>query len=668
MDKDQVLNRIIEVESQLETNKVVHNELQAKAKELETVERGHRKVYDEIRAQLDLVADILRQASNNLSDTKADLRINNESRRSWQDELASLRRELSRIQDNERIKAAYNEQIEAFKEASLLSSWRKENREDGIGAFDYQIEGAIHLAVAKQGLLGDKRGLGKSLTSLIWADLIGASKVIFICPSDTMDNFIREIKLWTPHRHIIKLGKMSRAQRDFVLGPLKSVPEFSLIINYEAWRKDAELVNDLIALQADTLIYDEAQRAMTATTSVSKGILALRFGLNICPECSPEGLSKPGLVTVDWKNEKVSSPVDKNYATCHACGYGAFITDFCSIKHVLPMTGTPIVNKPQELFPHVRAIDPKNFIDEKNYLRDFCQKGYDGRWHWQYKGEDRLVQIIGSRYVARDRKAAGVIIPPAQPIDHIISHDEFEEKYPKQFKAYEQVRKYAQLVLDPDQGITMAMMYTIVVLNRLRQVMAWPAGIVLKRKDDNGIEYDYARLNVYESVKVDKAEELIKEITEEGEASLAFSMFKDPLYELEKRLGKRALAYTGDTPTYLKNEAQLDFDPKTAPLNPKWDTLLGTYKAMGVGLNLNRATHEILLDRAWNPAGEEQAEGRIDRLGTTRDTYIHRIIVENTIDSWMKSLIETKADIIKGFADKAALYDEMYRALKEGEI
>jgi SNF2 family DNA or RNA helicase len=486
-----------------------------------------------------------------------------------------------------------------------------------------------------------------------------AQKIIVICPSDTMDNFIREIKLWTPHRLVMKLGKMPKAERDFVLPPLKHVPQFVLVFNYEAWRRDPDFIQDIINLKPDTVVYDEAHKAKTWTTATCQGIQDIVFGLNLCPSCRSDNPD----VELDGRGEE-----DRNYATCMKCGYQEFITEFCSVKNVIPMTGTPILNKPQELFPHLRVIDPKNFVDEKTYLRDFCYKSADGKWRWQWGAEEKLAKKIGPRYIARDRKSAGIIIPPATPIEHLITKEEFKEGYPKQYKAYEQVRQYAQLVLDPDKDITMAMPYMIVVLMRLRQCLVWPAGIELKHKDEDGNEKIVARLNVYESVKLDKAQELISEITEEGESVLGFSMFKEPLYELERRLGKRALAYTGDTVDHLKNQAQLDFDPKTAPVNPKWDALLGTYGAMGVGLNLNRATHEVMLDRYWNPGGEDQAEGRIDRIGTTKDTYIHRIMVEGTIDTWMNNLINQKKDLIEGFSTQADLFQEVYRALREGEI
>lgn len=658
MDKDEILTQIIEVEKKITENKEQHNKLAEDVKSKEKIEKQHRTVYEELRQQLDLVAEGLRAAFNDLNDAKASLKENNNIRSHYLDELAKLRRALDLQLDAERIQAEYQAQMEAFRNATLSAAWRKENRTDGLGAFEHQIEGAIRLAVAKQGFLGDKRGLGKSLTSIIYADLLDAHRVIVITPSDTMDNFIREIKLWAPHRSIIKLGKMPKAERDFALMPLKLVPQYVLVINYEAWRRDTDLVQDLINLKADTLIYDEAHKSKTWTTHICKGVMSLRFGLNQCPNCKIEVI-EPGQILV---NED-----DVNEARCTLCGQTGFITDFCSIKNVLPMTGTPILNKPQELFPHVRAIDPKNFKDEKNYLRDFCRKGTDGRWRWQYGGEDRLVKLIGPRYVARDRKAAGIIIPPATPIEHRISKDEFKEGYPRQYEAYEQVRKYAQLVMD-NEGNTMSMAYMIVVLMRLRQVLTWPAGIELKRKDENGIEYVVSRLNVYESVKLDKAQELATEIIEEGESVLGFSMFVEPLHEMEYRLGPRTLAYTGRTAQHLLDQAQLDFDPKTAPVNPKWDSLWGTYQKMGTGLNLNRATHEIFIDRFWNPGGEEQAEGRIDRIGTTRDTYIHRIMVEDTIDTWMENLIQIKSDLISGFAKQADLYQEMYRALREGDI
>lgn len=663
--KDKILNRIQELEHTIEYTKI-RKETEFEAMRVAKAEgEKTRKVYEDVKAQLETIGEVLRKQRDHFHSTQEAFRESERVQRSSTEEISRLHRELSRLQDAEKINEEYLTQLNAFRESCLTAPWRKENRTDGLGALKHQIEGAIHLAVAKRALLGDKRGLGKSLTSLIYMDYMKSNKAVVICPSDTMDNFIREIRLWAPHRSVIKIGKMTKAERDFVLPTLLHVPEFTLVFNYEAWRRDSDFIQDIINLRPDTVIWDEAHKAKTWESFTSKGIQSIVFGLNTCPSCRPDGFAETEYLPI----LRGTARDNINYAICQLCQHEGFITEFCSVKNVLPMTGTPILNRPQELFPHLRALDPANFIEEKTFLYDFCRKNASNHWVWQYGAEEQLMEKIGPRFLARDRKAAGIIIPPAQPIEHIITNEEFQTNYPKQFKAYEQVRQYAQLVLDPDQNIAMAMPYVIVVLMRLRQVLTWPAGIVLKRTDpETEIEYEVARLNVRESCKLDKAEELIKDINEEEEATLTFSMFKDPLHELERRFGPRTISYTGDTSSYMKNQMQLDFDPKTAPREPRWDNLLGTYQAMGTGLNLNRATHAVMLDRHWNPGGEDQAEGRIDRLGTTKDTYIHRIMVEGTVDTWMKSLIDEKAQLIGGFSSQADMFNEVYRALRSGEL
>lgn len=652
-NKDEILSQIAELESQISQSKSQWYEKNDGFKDLSKRNEAVAKAYEEVRRQYDESNTALRQAKLDLQELAAAGRRQNE-------QLEALKRQYSRLTDSERIQEEYNRLVDEFREKCLEAPWREENRDDGFGAFPHQLEGAINLAIAKQALLGDKRGLGKTLTHLIWQDYLDARKVISIVPNDTMGNYIKEIKFWSKHRSVIKIGNMPKAQRDFLLPTIKNVPQYNIVLNYEAWRRDPNLIKDLVALRADTLILDEAHHAKTLSTNIAKGVMGLRFGLNQCPKCDNTDIDEFKYTTDD-----------KNYAQCKLCGYTGFVLEFCSIQNVLPMTGTPILNRPQELFPQARIIDPANFRTEREYLEDFCIQGAGRRWYWIPGGDKKVVKVLGKRYIARDRKAAGIIIPPAQPVDHVIPKSEMEENYPKQFAAYEQAREYGQIVLDPERQIAMSMIVFIEVLLRLRQVLVWPAAIKLKYKNEAGLEVVHAQLNVEESIKIDKAEELLTEIYEEGDRSLLFSMFKPGLGVLQERLtekGIRVAIYDGDTPKYLKNEIENDFDPKTAPAKPKWDILLGNYKSMGEGLNLNSATQMVLLDRHWNPAGEDQAAGRIDRIGTIKDTTIHRIAIEGTIDTWMASLIAEKASIVGGFESQAKQWRDAYDALLKGEM
>lgn len=657
-DKDSLLSEISLLEKTIKDKEAKMSDLKDSSKALEEKHAQVKKVYDELVLQLQTITD-------NLNSVKRDYRSYASEYRADKAKLSDYQRQLHRLLDAESLYSKYKEEYDSFKQKCLEAPWRKENRSDGLGAMDYQIDGAIRLAIAKRGLLGDKMGLGKTLTSLIYLDLVEAKRVIIICPVDTMENFVREIQMWAPHRAAIVLGKRSKIERDILLSVIKDQPQYTLILNYEAWRKDDQLVSDLNNLKADTLILDEAHKIKEMSTKTSQGVIDIAFGYNVCPQCS---------------EPEVKPFRDKRYARCFSCGYGEMenvpLTEFCSIKNVLPMTGTAILNKPQELFPQLKLIDPLNFVSVNKFLDEFCTPVYGQKWTWVYGGEKKIVEKIGPRYVARDRKTAGVHVPSSKPILHEISMTELAESYPRQYKAYQQARDYAQLVLDPDRKLAMSMMYQITVLLRLRQVLTWPAAITLKAPNEETGELEVvANLDVHESAKLDTAQELINDIVDGGERVILFSQFKGPLIELERRLNNDNISvcrYDGDTSPLRKNEIALDFDLKTAPANPRWNVCLGNYKSMGVGLNLHAATHAVILDEEWNPGNQSQAYGRINRVGQTRETTIHTIrVTGNSVDDWLHKLIEEKRNLVQGFENEASQQDIMrqaFDALVRGEM
>lgn len=655
--KDEILKMIVQLEKKREDLLEEHADALNTEVEQKHKKDAAKKIYEEAKQQLADEERKLLDAQRTVSDTRrTGLRV--------REDLEKLRRELSRLIDAEQINAKFLAQVDEFKSKCLEAVWRGENREDGYGAFSYQIDGAINLAVAGSALLGDKRGLGKSLTSLIYCDLVEAEKVIIIVPSDTQDNFIRELKMWAPHRNILKLGGQGKMKRDMMLSVLAEEDQWTIVLNYEAWRRDPQLIPDLNALNADTLLLDEAHRIKEMKTATCKGVMDLRFGGNICPNCdNPD-------VAVD--RDERSGNIE-NGAICVSCDYSGPVLEFCSIKRVLPMTGTPILNRPQELFPILKLIDIENFNDLGNFLRDFCRLGIGGQWTWQVGAEDKLIKMIGPRWLSRDRKVLadqGIKIPDPTLIEHIITRDEMKERYPRQFRAYEEVRQYAQLVFETEKGVgALSIPKYITVLLRLRQVITWPAEIVLRYKDpDNQTVLVERTLDIHESIKLDKAEELAREIIAEGDRVIVFSQFKPPLHELQRRLGDRTVVYDGDTSKALRDEIQLDFDVKTMPENPRWDAVLGNYKAMGVGLNFTGATHMIILDREWNPGMEDQAMGRNDRIGQTKDTFVHMIEVEQTVDAWLSGIIHGKKKMLAGFEEKTNFYQLMREALMRGDI
>ncbi|KAG2215044.1 hypothetical protein INT46_008278 [Mucor plumbeus] len=77
--------------------------------------------------------------------------------------------------------------------------------------------------------------------------------------------------------------------------------------------------------------------------------------------------------------------------------------------------------------------------------------------------------------------------------------------------------------------------------------------------------------------------------------------------------------------------------------DPRFRVMIMSLKAGGVGLNLQRANHMIILDRWWNPATMDQAVARIHRMNQLKETYIHTVVIKDTIEeSLMDNILDKK--------------------------
>jgi SNF2 family DNA or RNA helicase len=602
-------------------------------------------------------------------------------RKAKNDEAALIRakRQLQTFQSERVIEENLKREAAEFDKITQHHTWRE-------FAFNHQLDGARRLASAKRGILGDKRGLGKSLTSLIWADMIGAKKVLVFAPKDVLHNFKREIEHWASHRHVGVLGGMPKGQRDLFLKILSSQDQFLLLCNYEAWRRDPELILRLQELKADTVIIDEAHNIKEKKTSAYQGIRDIIYARNQCNVCGG---------SIEMFTHQITGTRRPRCAKCF--NEGVEFGDFCSVKNVLPMTGTAILNKPQDLWTLLHLVDRFLFPSETAFLQDYCETDlYTGRWKFKPGGEERLISRLGSRYIKRDKNSAGVEFKKQQHVEHRIEFD--KNLYPDQWRVMQEIKNFGAIKMAED--VKLDIIGILPDILRRRQAITWPAGIKIweYQEDEYGVMKKTGRVlyeaPVTESIKMDKCMELAREIIYEEEDRLViFSQFKEALKELERRFNAEGISvvrYDGDTSDAKAQEAQLDFDGKLAANHLsgtncnadckgwiegldvseqdckgyKYQVIVAHYKKGGVGLNLNSARQLIKLDREWNPGKEDQADGRIDRLDNTMDSIVHTIHVAGTIDEFMDGLIDEKAAVIDGFDSTHDMLERMVEALR----
>lgn len=99
--------------------------------------------------------------------------------------------------------------------------------------------------------------------------------------------------------------------------------------------------------------------------------------------------------------------------------------------------------------------------------------------------------------------------------------------------------------------------------------------------------------------------------------------------------GHKFLYYYGDVSPGQKAKAKAVEDFKT---DPKKNIMLVGLRAGSEGLNLTVANRVILIDPWWNKTTEQQAFGRVDRIGQRKISHMVRILTTADIDQRIAKL------------------------------
>lgn len=596
-----------------------------------------------------------------------------------------LRESENNLNQQIKLEEQKNENARARAEFDRLSDELDSIVKDALWygkAYEHQTVGAKRLAIGERVLLADKMGLGKTLTLFMACDYNRARKILYVTTSDLVPNVVEEAKAWVPTRGAFGMAGLPKVQRDIILKAVEPMEDAFVVINYEAWRKDKELLDSLCNMQFDTIIVDEAHKMKNVKSSNFQGVRKIVFAKNKCPLCG-------GRIEVHhdaYRNEQ--------YRCLNGCeGYdlserleeirradGTTQYAFCSAKYMYPATGTFILNRPQEIFASLSLIAPRRFNNMNSFLDRYCQQDYNtGKWIFCSGGVESLMKSIEGNIVARDLKSAGIKLPPQKITFHNLYLD--PALYPAQYKVMQDLKEFAAIDLKDEK---IGILHMLALITRERQAITWPAGMRFANAENTQV----FQCEVAESIKIDTVihfdniedswEGLLADATANGERDdngewtgdrvVLFSQFKQPLIEIERRCREAGISVVrldGDTSSYTAEQIRSDFDRKTMINNPgyapKWQVILANYKSGGVGLNFTDCTQTIILDEEWNPGSRDQAYARTYRIGQTEETTVHVLRVEDSIDQWMAMLMEQKQLMVDGFEADI----ELMTALKE---
>lgn len=159
--------------------------------------------------------------------------------------------------------------------------------------------------------------------------------------------------------------------------------------------------------------------------------------------------------------------------------------------------------------------------------------------------------------------------------------------------------------------------------------------------------------NISESSKAMRLLEICNDIMESGRKAIVFSFFRNTLDKVRMLLGDRCSEIiSGDISPTRRQEIVDEFNGAEAGA-----VLVSQVQAGGTGLNIQSASVVIFCEPQLTPAIENQAIGRAHRMGQTRDVLVYRLLADDTVDERMLEILSAKQKEFDSFADESVIGD-----------
>lgn len=479
------------------------------------------------------------------------------------------------------------------REATLRQSHAQESDIEipapaGLDYLPYQRAGVAFAASREAALIGDEMGLGKTIQTIGLINYLpGIRRALVVCPASLKINWKRELKKWL------------MPEREWFIGiaDSKSFPRADIvIINYDILGHHRE---ELRRLPWDLLVLDEGHFIKNPDANRSKEV----YGGKV------RGAKVPPIPA----------------------------------KRRLILTGTPIENRPAEIWALWRYLDPDGCPTQQRFMQTYYEsepqevfiRGGGGKKrkitsYTEPRNLDDLQYRLRTTVMIR-RKTADVLteLPPKRRQIIEIPQVDAAELIQQEFAAY---REYKAAISARENARTLA------------NERDYRERITRLRENENQSMANLASARKRLALKkVPFVAQHTEEMVDSAGKVVLFAYHREVIERLRQRFGASAVHLYGGMSAAEKQAAIDAFDN-----DPRVTVFVASIIAAGVGLNLTVSNHQIFAELDWVPGRIEQAEKRCHRIGQERPVLIQHIHFEESLDAFMaKKIIEKQAHIEK---------------------
>ena len=448
----------------------------------------------------------------------------------------------------------------------------KEVLELKLPLFPYQVDG-INFIESHNGriLLADEMGLGKSCQALTYFQHHPELRpAIITCPASVKLNWAKEIKLWMTINcdfHIIS-GKHSQKERLPKASIYITNYDVLAISNPDAKKKSEKYVcrPDILGIEPKIVIADEAHVWKSPDAQRTKAMMDLAK----------------------------------------------------RAPYFIALTGTPIVNRPIEIFNCIKAIEPKLFPSYFQYAMKYCGAKHNG-YGWNFNGASNTQELheklTNSIMIRRKKSEVLKDLPP-------------------------KIRTVVPMELDNQREYNIAEADLIGWLRtnfgngkaeKAQQAEALTRIGELKRLAVRG--------------KLKECVDWIEDFLESVEKLVVFAVHKFVIDALMEKFAGRAVKIDGSV-----TNRQAPVDAFQTDENIR--LFVGNIQAAGVGITLTAASNTCFLELPWAGGHLDQAEDRVHRIGQVADSVTAwYLLAAGTMEEEIAQLIDAKRKVVTKVLD-----------------
>lgn len=283
-----------------------------------------------------------------------------------------------------------------------------------------------------------------------------------------------------------------------------------------------------------------------------------------------------------------------------------------SANYMVGLTGTILMNSPLDAYVPLKWIG-KERSTYTNFKFYYCN--YTGQFNnilLGYRNTDLLKDMLESVSLRRTKDLLDL------PEKTIIT--EYVDMNDKQKIFYDNIKEG---IIEQVDKVHMSTSSLLAIVSRLRQVTACPSILTSEN---------------IPSSKIERADDLTRQILQNGDKVVIFSTFKDTLKELYNQLKDLSpIVCTGDM-----KEEEINNYINIFQNDNNCKVMLATWQKMGTGITLTAASYAIFLDTPWTSAGFLQTQDRIHRIGSKKPVFIYNLVCRDTIDERVLELVNDK--------------------------